>query len=83
MLFPLENYLEIGKECEIIKLTPDYMGIWDVITYYAEKLACMDDVLGAIVTNIPTEDIEKYALEFLPTLTNPEMQYLQLPLRVT
>lgn len=31
--------LIIGKDTEIIKLTPDYMGIWDIICYYAEELA--------------------------------------------
>ncbi len=29
----------IGEECELLKMTPDYMGIWDVIDYYAVKLA--------------------------------------------
>jgi hypothetical protein len=40
----------------------------------------MDDVFEAIVTNIDKQDIEKYALEFLPSLQNAEMQYLQLPI---
>ena len=31
--------LVIGKDCALIKLAPDYMGIWDIITYYARKLA--------------------------------------------
>lgn len=34
--------LEIGTDCELLKLTPDYMGIWDIITYYSEKLSCLD-----------------------------------------
>lgn len=29
----------IGEECELLRMTPDYMGIWDVIDYYAVKLA--------------------------------------------
>ena len=28
-----------GKDCALIKLAPDYMGIWDIIDYYARKLA--------------------------------------------
>lgn len=28
---------EIGTECEILKLTPDYFGTFDIIYYYAEK----------------------------------------------
>lgn len=43
--------LEIGKDCEIIKLTPDYFGIWDVITYYAEKLATMDVAINTAIIN--------------------------------
>lgn len=26
---------EIGKDCELIRITPDYMGIWDIINHYA------------------------------------------------
>lgn len=31
--------LEIGKDCAIVKLSPDYMGLWDIIDYYARKLS--------------------------------------------
>ena len=31
--------LLIGEDCEIIKLTPEYLGIGDLITHYAEQLA--------------------------------------------
>lgn len=41
----------IGKECEILKLTPDYMGIWDVITFYAEKLAALDVAINTAIIN--------------------------------
>lgn len=29
----------IGKDCELIKLTPDFFGTFDIIDYYASKLA--------------------------------------------
>lgn len=35
------NKLDIGKECELLKLTPDYIGVFDVIGYYAEKLSLL------------------------------------------
>lgn len=41
----------IGQTCEIIKLTPDYYGIWDVITYYAEKLAVLDVAINTAIIN--------------------------------
>ena len=46
-----KNEFEIGKECEVIKLTPDYMGIFDIITYYAEKLASIDCAINTAIIN--------------------------------
>jgi len=43
--------LKIGEECAILKLTPDYMGIWDIITYYAEKLATLDSAINMSIIN--------------------------------
>lgn len=43
--------LEIGKECEILKLTPDYKGIWDIISYYAEKLSTLDNAINMSLIN--------------------------------
>lgn len=34
-----KNDMLIGRDCALIKFTPDYMGIYDVIHHYAEKLA--------------------------------------------
>lgn len=37
---PLVNFEgTIGKDCEVIKLSPDYCGILDIIDHYADKLA--------------------------------------------
>lgn len=43
--------LKIGKECELMKLTPDYMGVYDIITYYAEKLALADTAISTSLVN--------------------------------
>lgn len=43
--------LEIGKECELLKLTPDYIGIFDIINLHAEKLALMDCALNMSIIN--------------------------------
>lgn len=43
--------LKIGEDCEIIKLTPDYMGVWDIISYYAEKLSCLDNAINMSLIN--------------------------------
>lgn len=42
---------EIGKDCEIIRLAPDYCGAWDVISYYAEKLSTMDPAINMAIIN--------------------------------
>jgi len=46
-----ENEYTIGENCELIKLTPDYMGVWDIITYYAEKLAVLDNAINMSLIN--------------------------------
>lgn len=42
---------EIGKRCEILKLTPNYQGIFDIISYYAEKLASLDGAINMSIIN--------------------------------
>ena len=68
----ISKTFEIGRECEIIKLTPDYMGIWDVITYYAEKLACIDVAINTAIINSKFAYVvgakNKAAAEVLKTL---------------
>lgn len=43
--------LTIHKDCEILKLTPDYIGIWDIIERYAEKLSTLDPALNMAMIN--------------------------------
>ena len=43
--------LRIGEECEILKLTPDYFGIWDIISYYSEKLSVLDNAINMSLIN--------------------------------
>lgn len=42
-------HMRIGKDCDIIKLTPDYTGITDICRYYAELLATAS---SSLVTNL-------------------------------
>lgn len=34
-----QKQLEIHKDCEILKLTPDFRGVWDIVDHYATQLA--------------------------------------------
>ena len=43
--------LKIHVDTEIIKLTPDYCGIWDIISYYAEKLSMLDSAINMSIIN--------------------------------
>lgn len=40
--FNFSRPLVIGSECEFIKLTPDYTGIWDIVSKYANELKLME-----------------------------------------
>ena len=41
----------IHENCEIIKLTPDYRGIWDIISYYAMLLSALDSGINMSIVN--------------------------------
>lgn len=43
--------LKISTDCELLKLTPDYLGIWDIISYYAEKLSTLDNAINMSLIN--------------------------------
>lgn len=43
--------LELGKQGQLLKLTPDYRGIWDVLEFYAEKLSLLDNAINMSLVN--------------------------------
>ena len=43
--------LQIGIDCAIVKLTPSYMGIWDIIEFYADKLSNLDNAINMSIIN--------------------------------
>lgn len=49
-----QDTLIIGESCELIKLTPDYVGIWDVIEYYAERFSQLDNAINMSLINCKT-----------------------------
>ena len=46
-----EHILEIGRQCEIIKLKRDWCGIMDIVENYAELLAECDKSIGVNLIN--------------------------------
>ena len=49
--FQFTRPLKIGVECELIKLTPDYTGIYDIITKYAAELKEIDTSIRSAARN--------------------------------
>lgn len=47
----LKETFKIGETCELLKLTPDYFGIWDIIDYYAEKMSMLDISINSSIVN--------------------------------
>lgn len=43
--------LELGKDGQLLKLTPDYRGIWDILEFYAEKLSLLDNAINMSLIN--------------------------------
>ena len=43
--------LKINEEIAIVKLTPCYMGIWDIIELYAERLSNLDNAINMSIIN--------------------------------
>lgn len=49
---PLLNKIyKIGIDCQIVKMTPDYLGIWDIIDYYAVKASQIDSSINTALVN--------------------------------
>lgn len=47
----LSRQFEIGQTCELLKLTPDFRGVFDIIVYFAEKLASLDGAISQSIIN--------------------------------
>lgn len=50
----LNKVFVIGETCEILKLTPDYMGIWDILEYYADRFSTLDNAINMSLINCKT-----------------------------
>ena len=47
----LNRKYTIGKDCSILKLTPDYMGVWDIIDRFAGQMSNLDNALDMSLIN--------------------------------
>ena len=56
-LFKSTITADIGKDCAIIKLQPDYSSIMDIIGYYADQMALCAEAVGMNLANVKTATI--------------------------
>lgn len=50
-LFDKTYSLRIGSQCTLFKLQPDYGGIMDLVSYYADLMALTSETLGVNIIN--------------------------------
>ena len=50
-LFSKTYRLVIGRDCTVIKLVPDYCGIYDLVDYYGDLMALTAETLGGNILN--------------------------------
>lgn len=51
-LFDRIYYTKIGTQCTLVKLQPDYGGVYDLVSYYAEMMAlCAESVAVSLVNS--------------------------------
>lgn len=43
--------LKINEECAIVKFSPSYMGCFDIIEFYADKLSQLDNAINVSIIN--------------------------------
>ncbi len=69
------DYERSTRQVEVLRsLLAQFMSL-----SLTDKAIAVSNILSLISTNISEEDIRSYAIDFLPSLDNLEMQYLQLP----
>lgn len=42
---------DIGKDCMLLKLTPDFLSCWDIVSHFAEKLSGLDSAVNMSIIN--------------------------------
>lgn len=50
-LFSKTIEAQIGKDCELIRMAPDWCGVWDIVEYYADLMALMSETVAVNLIN--------------------------------
>ena len=70
------DYKRSERQVEVLRsMLNQYMGL-----SASGKLAALDDIFSMISTNVSEATATEYTIDFLPSLDNFEIQYMQLPI---
>lgn len=47
----MQKEITLSKDGELLKLTPDFIGAWDIVSYFAEKLSTLDNAINMSLIN--------------------------------
>lgn len=50
-LFSRTINAQIGKDCELIRMAPDWCGVWDIVEYYADLMALTSETIAVNLIN--------------------------------
>lgn len=50
-LFSRTIEAQIGKDCELIRMAPDWCGVWDIVEYYADLMALTSETVAVNLIN--------------------------------
>lgn len=50
-VLPSSLELEVGKDCELLRLSPDYRGITEIVSFYADMLAVASETAAVNLLN--------------------------------
>ena len=71
------DYMRSERQVEVLRSLMDQF----ISLSLAGKAAAIPTILSAITTNIPADQINDYALNFLPNVRNIQIEYMQLPIQ--
>jgi len=70
------DYMRSERQVEVLRsLMSQFINL-----SLAGKAAAIPTILSAITTNIPADEINDYAFNFLPNVSNIQIKYMQLPI---
>ena len=46
-----KSQMQIGRDCEIVKIFPDFTGVYDIVSLYANRLSLTEETLATNIQN--------------------------------